>query len=132
MRLSQQHGPGFPRRNETGVRVAGQAQRAAGIGTEDPGERAESLPLVGDRITAAHRGPLRIAQQRSQPAVLNVRPPRHADVGCDVIPVSLVAAVTARELLEYRHRAAARARIVEVAGAVGATVTDAGDATNRG
>ena len=71
---------------------------------------AESLPLVGDRVSAAHRRPLGIAEQRSQPAALHVGPPGDADVGRDVVPVGVVAAVAGRELLEHRHLAAARAR----------------------
>ena len=81
-----------------------------GFGTEDSGELREPLPLVGDRIPAAHRRLFRITEQRSQPAVLHVRPPGDADVGRDVVPVGVVAAVAGRELLEHRHLAAGRAR----------------------
>ena len=92
VRFAQQHRPAFAGTDQSGAHIARQAQRAAGVGSIDAGEAANALPFERFRVAAANRRLFGIAEERAQPAALDVRPPRDADVRREVVPVGVVAA----------------------------------------
>ena len=101
-----------------------------GLGPNWPVNTAHTLALVGHRVAAAQRRLVRIAEQGAEPAALHVRPPRHADIRGDVVPVGVVAEVPLFELRELGILASGRAGRVEIALVVRATAAEPGHAAD--
>ena len=113
VRLAEQHRPGFaggdePRGRASRVRLS----VLPGLPPNRPGKHAHPLALVRYGVAGAERRLLRIAEHRPHESALHVRPPGHADVRREVVPIGLVPLRAPRQLNELgscrrrAHRAA--------------------------
>ena len=79
--LAEEHRIALARKHERVARgeVARDVDRAAGVAARVDREAVDALLVVAERVAGADRRLLGIAEQRPQPAVLDVRPPRDAE-----------------------------------------------------